>query len=139
MSPLFFAVSSAGFFIFVFMETIPKNECLKIGYLQKPYGVKGAVILQFEPEYMDSLSEEPVLFLEIGGLLVPWFLSPEGVRFRSAESALLQFDWVENEQQAGRFADHLSILKKKTGCTTKNMFFCTISKVLSLSIRISGL
>ncbi len=123
MSPLFFAVSSAGFFIFVFMETIPKNECLKIGYLQKPYGVKGAVILQFEPEYMDSLSEEPVLFLEIGGLLVPWFLSPEGVRFRSAESALLQFDWVENEQQARQICGSSIYIKKEDWLHDKEHVF----------------
>ena len=95
------------------METIPKDECLKIGYLQKPSGVKGAVVLQFDPVYLDSLSEEPVLFLELGGLLVPWFLAQEGVRFRSAESALLQFDWVDDEQQARQICGSSVYIKKE--------------------------
>ncbi len=42
----------------------------------------------------------PTLFLEIDGLLVPFFLREEGLRFRSAEVALVHFDWVEDEEQA---------------------------------------
>lgn len=82
------------------METIPKSDCLQIGYLQKPHGIKGEVSLQFEPEYEASLDEMPTLFLEIDGLLVPFFLREEGLRFRSSETALLHFDWVDDEQQA---------------------------------------
>lgn len=82
------------------METIPKANCLKIGYLQKPHGIKGEIVLQFEPEYEASLDEMPTLFLEIDGLLVPFFLQEEGLRFRSAETALLHFDWIEDEEQA---------------------------------------
>lgn len=82
------------------METIPKSDCLKIGYLHKPHGIKGEVALQFEPEYETSLDEMPTLFLEIDGLLVPFFLRDEGLRFRSSETALLHFDWIENEEQA---------------------------------------
>ncbi len=82
------------------METIPKADCLKIGYLQKPHGIKGEVTLQFEEGYDISLEEMPTIFLEIDGLLVPFFLREEGLRFRSAETALLHFDWIENEDQA---------------------------------------
>lgn len=82
------------------METIPKANCLKIGYLQKPHGIKGEIVLQFEPDYEASIDEMPTLFLEIDGLLVPFFLQEDGLRFRSAETALLQFDWVKDEEQA---------------------------------------
>jgi 16S rRNA processing protein RimM len=82
------------------METIPKADCLQIGYLQKPHGIKGEITLQFEAGYDSSLEEMPTIFLEIDGLLVPFFLREEGLRFRSSETALLHFDWVENEEQA---------------------------------------
>jgi len=82
------------------METIPKANCLKIGYLQKPHGIKGEIVLQFEPEYEASLDEMPTVFLEIDGLLVPFFMQEEGLRFRSSETALVHFDWIDDEEQA---------------------------------------
>lgn len=82
------------------METIEKSTCQKIGYFQKPHGIKGGLSLIFEPQYDLSLENEPTLFLEIDGLLVPYFFSEEGIRFRSSESAIIQLDWVENEDQA---------------------------------------
>lgn len=92
--------SSKGFPIFVYMETIPKNECRKIGYLQKPHGVQGDIILQIEKGLASSVEEEPTLFLEIDGLLVPFFLRPQGIKFRSDDSAVIHFDWIDNEYQA---------------------------------------
>jgi len=89
------------------METIPKDSCLKIGYLQKPHGIKGEITLQLETGYDASLDEMPTLFLEIDGLLVPFFLREEGLRFRSSETALVHFDWVNNEDEA----------KKLCGCS----------------------
>ena len=82
------------------METIEKSTCQKIGYFQKPHGIKGGLSLIFEPQYDLSLENEPTLFLEIDGLLVPYFFSEEGIRFRSSESAIIQLDWIENEDQA---------------------------------------
>ena len=95
------------------METIPKVDCLKIGYLQKPHGIKGEVVLQFEPEYEASLDEMPTLFLEIDGLLVPFFLQSEGLRFRSGETALLLFDWIENEEQARKICGTSVYISRK--------------------------
>ncbi|MFV0376214.1 MAG: ribosome maturation factor RimM [Mangrovibacterium sp.] len=95
------------------METIPKPDCLKIGYLQKPHGIKGEIVLQFEPEYEASLDEMPTLFLEIDGLLVPFFLRDEGLRFRSGETALLHFDWVDDEQQARKLCGNSVYILKE--------------------------
>ncbi len=104
---------SIAFYNFAFMETIPKNDCLKVGYLQKPHGIKGEVVLNFEPEFANSLEEEPALFLEIDGLLVPYFLKPEGIRFRSGETALLHFDWIEDENMARQICGNSVYIKKE--------------------------
>ena len=82
------------------METIQKNNCRKIGYFQKPHGIKGGIVLNFEPQYDVSLENEPTLFAEIDALLVPYFFSDEGIRFRTSESAIVWLDWIKNEEDA---------------------------------------
>jgi 16S rRNA processing protein RimM len=94
------------------METISRQDCLQIGYLQKTHGVRGEVVLQFSPEFGASLEEEPVLFVEIDGLLVPYFPEQQGIRSRSDETALLKLEWIENELQARQICGQAVYLKK---------------------------
>lgn len=82
------------------METIQKSECREVGFFQKPHGVKGGISFIFDARYEPSLENKPVLLLEIDGLLVPYFMSEEGIRFRSSESAIVHLDWIENEEQS---------------------------------------
>src|SRR5690554_316532 len=81
------------------METIPKSECRKIGFIRKTHGVRGEVVLEYEPEYEGSVADANRFFLEIEGLLVPFFLSGDGLRFKS-KSAIVAFEWVKSESQA---------------------------------------
>ena len=53
------------------METIPKSECEKIGYLKKTHGVRGELVLEFEPQFEVSIENANRFFVEIDGLLVP--------------------------------------------------------------------
>ncbi|MFV0554578.1 MAG: ribosome maturation factor RimM [Mangrovibacterium sp.] len=82
------------------METIPKADCKPIGYIQKQHGLNGELNLRFEAQFGDSLEELTTLFLEHDGLLVPYFIVEDGLRFRSAETALVQLQWVNNEDEA---------------------------------------
>ncbi len=95
------------------METIPKTDCQKIGYLQKPHGIKGEVVLQLESDYTESLEEFPTVFLKIDGLLVPFFMADGGLRIRSADSVLVRFDWIENELDAKRITGCQVYLKNE--------------------------
>ncbi len=85
---------------FVFMETIPKINCKKIGYIQKQHGLNGELNLRFEPQYGDSLEELTKLYLEHDGLLVPYFICEDALRFRSGETALVQLEWINDEKDA---------------------------------------
>lgn len=86
------------------METIPKSDCQKIGFIRKTHGVRGELVLEYEPEFEESVAEAGRFFLEIDGLLVPFFVAEDGLRFRSAKTALVIFDWVETEKYARRLA-----------------------------------
>ena len=84
------------------METIPKADCEKIGFFRKTHGVHGEVILEFEPQYEYSVEEAERFFVEMEGLLVPFFLKENGLRFKAANSAIVSFDDVETEKYAKR-------------------------------------
>jgi 16S rRNA processing protein RimM len=82
------------------METIPKNNCVKVGYVQKPHGIHGELVIRFQEEFYETLEENPALFMEIDNLLVPFFISDEGLRFKSGESVITQLDWVDSDKKA---------------------------------------
>ena len=84
------------------METIPKADCEKIGFFRKTHGVYGDVILEFEPQYEYSIEEAERFFVELEGLLVPFFLKENGLRFKTANSAIISFDDVETQKYAKR-------------------------------------
>lgn len=84
------------------METIPKADCTQIGFIRKTHGVHGELILEYEPEYEISFDEAERFFVELEGLLVPFFISENGFRFKSSKSAILKFDWVDTEDYARR-------------------------------------
>jgi 16S rRNA processing protein RimM len=84
------------------METIPKSDCQKIGFIRKTHGVHGELVLEYEPEFEESVVEADRFFIEIDGLLVPFFVAEDRLRFRSAKTALVTFDWVNTEKYARR-------------------------------------
>lgn len=82
------------------METIPKAECREIGFIRKTHGVYGGLVLEYEPEFEESVAETDRFFLEVDGLLVPFFLKPDGLRFKSSKTAIIEFEWVTSEETA---------------------------------------
>ncbi len=94
------------------METIGKNDCEKIGFFRKTHGVHGEVVLEFEEEFEYSVEEAERFFVEIEGLLVPFFIADEGLRFRSAKSAIVKFDWVDTAAYAKRLVGQTAWLNK---------------------------
>ena len=84
------------------METIPKVDCTQIGFIRKTHGVRGELTLDFYSAFEHSLSESERLFLELNGLLVPFFIADEGLLIKSSKSAIVKLDWVDSEEYARR-------------------------------------
>lgn len=82
------------------METIPKSDCTKVGFILKPHGIHGELVIRFQEEFYETLEEYPCLFLEIDHLLVPFFISDEGLRFKSGESVITRLDWIDTDKKA---------------------------------------
>lgn len=79
------------------METIPKNNCVKVGFVHKPHGINGELVIRFQEEYYETLEEYPVIFLDIDNLLVPYFITEEGLRFKSSESVITRLEWINSD------------------------------------------
>lgn len=86
------------------METIPKTDCENIGFFRKTHGVHGELVLEFEAHFEFSVEEAVRFFVELEGLLVPFFLKKDGLRFRSANSAIVKLNWVDTEKYAKRLS-----------------------------------
>jgi 16S rRNA processing protein RimM len=84
------------------METIPKADCDKVGFFKKTHGVFGELVLEYEPQFEYSVENANRLFVEIDGLLVPFFVSEDGFRFKTENSAILTFEGVDSEKYAKR-------------------------------------
>jgi len=84
------------------METIPKADCTKVGFIRKLHGVHGEVVLEFESKFEYSVEVTKRFFVELDGLLVPFFVADNGLRFKSGKSALVIFDDVNSEKYARR-------------------------------------
>ncbi|MFW5756765.1 MAG: ribosome maturation factor RimM [Tangfeifania sp.] len=84
------------------METIPKADCTKIGFIRKSRGVHGELVLEFEEQFEFSVEDATRFFLEIDGLLVPFFVAENGLKVKSAKTAFVNFEWVGSEKYAQR-------------------------------------
>jgi 16S rRNA processing protein RimM len=84
------------------METIPKADCDKVGFFKKTHGVSGELVLEYEPQFEYSIENADRFFVELEGLLVPFFIMEDGFRFKTENSAILTFDGVESEKYAKR-------------------------------------
>jgi 16S rRNA processing protein RimM len=84
------------------METIPKTDCDKVGFFKKTHGVYGELVLEFESQFEYSIENANRFFVELEGLLVPFFVLEEGFRFKTDNSAIITFDGVESEKYAKR-------------------------------------
>ena len=82
------------------MSQINKDDCVAVGYIQKPHGLKGEVILMFEKEFEETFDDLEFLFVEVDGGLVPFPIEEEGFRFKTDESAICKLEFVDSITQA---------------------------------------
>lgn len=81
---------------------ISEKDILQVGRTQKPYGIKGEIILLFHKAEYAELDTE-YYFLEIDGLPVPFFV--EEFTFSNNVSARVKFTDVDDEKSASRYVN----------------------------------
>ena len=84
------------------MEIISKKNCENIGFIRKLHGIHGEIVLEYEYPFENSIEQAARFFIELEGLLVPFFINENGFRFKSAKTAILNLKWVDSENYAKR-------------------------------------
>jgi 16S rRNA processing protein RimM len=82
------------------MDRIEKGNCTEIGFIQKPHGLKGEVIMLLNAHYEDIDERLDHCFIEIDGGLVPFFASEDGIKYRNDESVIIKFDYTDSQEKA---------------------------------------
>lgn len=81
---------------------ISGKDILPVGSTQKPYGIKGEIIIRFrKAEYADI--DTAYYFLEIEGIPVPFFV--EEFTYSTDEVARVKFEDVDDEKTAARYVN----------------------------------
>jgi len=80
-----------------------RDKYIKVGRLVKIHGYRGDMILRSEPEFMENLTGAEMVFIEIEGLLAPFFISPDNIKQRDANSIFIKFDDVDSDTRAKEF------------------------------------
>ncbi|MEM9821117.1 MAG: ribosome maturation factor RimM [Bacteroidota bacterium] len=84
-------------------------DTVQIGYTKKAFGVKGELKLSVEDHFMGSLEEIEVLFLELGGRQVPYFV--EWIRLE--HNTFVKFEEVDSKETASRLSSKKLFVRKE--------------------------
>jgi len=91
----------ALFFNFdVKMDQINKSECVEVGYIQKPHGLKGEIIIVFEKQFEETFEDLELLFVDVDGGLVPFLIEDESLRFKNDDSVICKLALIESLSKA---------------------------------------
>jgi 16S rRNA processing protein RimM len=79
-----------------------RDNCILLGTLAKPYGTKGSVLVRCVDLTPDDIKKRETVFLDIDGMLVPFFI--EVFQERSRDMAILKLDGIDTESRAREFS-----------------------------------
>ena len=85
------------------MTSTNKQDFFPMGSIIKPHGLKGEMVLEVEEGFEDALDESEFLMVEVEGGLVPFFISQEGINFRTSTTVSLAFDDLDTADKVRPF------------------------------------
>ena len=83
---------------------ISKDKSILLGTLTKPHGTKGSLLLRIRDLKAEEFKDRGSVFVEIDGLLVPFFL--EEYLIKTSDSAVIKLEGVISETKAREFTGH---------------------------------
>ena len=74
-----------------------KEDCIEIGYIAKPHGIEGYVVMRFNSDLAEEINQKGPLFLKIRGTLVPFFIED----FKSSiDYAYVKLEFINAREEA---------------------------------------
>jgi 16S rRNA processing protein RimM len=85
---------------------------VKIGTFLRPHGIAGTLVLAFEQEWEEAVENARVMLVETDGLPVPWFVTSDGIRIITSQTALVDLEWIDDHQAAKKLCGNPVYLEK---------------------------
>lgn len=85
-----------------------QEDCYYLGTLKKTHGVKGGLMVAIENTIPLNIKETELMFIEIDGALVPFFIDKNGISLDSTgqmKSAIVGFDEIHSIEEASAYTD----------------------------------
>lgn len=79
------------------------SDCLVLGTISKPHGIRGNLVLKLNNLGFDDIKEMETVFLEIEGLPVPFFILEYSER--GPDGLLISLEDIESEEKARELSD----------------------------------
>jgi len=119
---------------------INKDNCILLGTLAKPHGTRGLIQLRFSGLKADDIKEKGLVFVEIDGLPVPYFI--ESFQDKTDDLAILKIEGIDSESKAREFAGFpVYIMKdqvKKKRANVKGLHDFSGYRVIDLHLGFVG-
>lgn len=87
------------------------DSCYKMGFIMKPHGLKGEVILALDPQAPEDLGSVKTIFVEVREQLLPFFV--ESVS-KKGSKAYLKLEEVNNREEAEKISKSPIFLPKSS-------------------------
>jgi len=84
-------------------------KTVQIGYTQKPHGWNGGIRLKVEEQYEEDLELAKVLFIEVNGAQLPYFI--EEIEY--ANQIIIQLEDVNSKEVASKLSNKPIFLKEE--------------------------
>ncbi|MBI5539852.1 MAG: 16S rRNA processing protein RimM [Bacteroidia bacterium] len=97
-----------------------REKCREFGIVLKTHGVKGELLIKTVFEISDSYELAESIFLEIEGLLVPFFI--EEYTVSSNQTIIVKLSFIDNKNKAVRFVDCNVFIEKNKSKAPKVEF-----------------
>ena len=89
------------------------NNCRLIGTIIKTHGFNGGVLLGLTDLLPDNIIQWELIFIEIDGLLVPFFILEDSINIHSNKTVFLRIEDIENKKQAQEFINSKVYIQKE--------------------------
>lgn len=87
------------------------DDCIELGFLTKPHGIKGHLVLKLNDFSFEEIEEMELVFIMIDGLPVPFFI--EEFSERNQNTLIIKLEDVDSEPEARKYSESSVYINKE--------------------------
>jgi len=112
---------------------LKKEDCYRLGTIIKTHGIKGELVLKLNNLLAEDLIEMESVFLEVEGLLVPFFI--EDIYALTSQTCIVHFEWLDTENKSTEFKGCRVYTDKNIADTPEDNTPSTLEEFIGFNIE----